>query len=280
MPEGHTLHGLARRFAREMKGRPVAASSPQGRFADGASLVDGTTLERTDAHGKHLWLRFGPDRWLHVHLGLYGSWTFGAGEPEEPRGAVRLRLVAGTVWADLRAPTACELQTPQEKHALQARLGPDPLRRDADPGEFASRLRASRAPVAGLLMQQEVLSGVGNVFRAEALFRSRLDPYLPGRDVQPALADALWQDVSLMLRDGLRRGRIVTTLPEHRGRRRRRDVLPEDAHYVYRRVGLPCRLCGTPVVSAALAARTLYWCPSCQGPGAASEDPAAVGVDG
>ena len=267
MPEGHTLHGLARRFSREMKGRPVGASSPQGRFADGASLIDGRVLERTDAHGKHLWLRFGADRWLHIHLGLYGAWTFGEGEREEPRGAVRLRLVAGDVWADLRAPTACELQTRHEKLALQARLGPDPLRRDADPAAFAARLRASRAPVAGLLMQQEVLSGVGNVFRAEALFRSRLDPYLPGRDVAPAVADALWGDVAVMLRDGLRRGRIVTTLREHRGRRRG-DARPEDAHYVYRRVGLPCRLCTGAVVSAPLAGRTLYWCPSCQAPSA------------
>lgn len=275
MPEGHTLHGLARRFRTEMKGRVVRASSPQGRFGDGAALVDGARLERTDAHGKHLWLRFGPDRWLHIHLGLYGSWTFGRGEPEEPRGQVRLRLIAGEVWADLRAPTACELQTPDEKRALHARLGPDPLRRDADPQAFVERLRASRAPVAGLLMQQEVLSGVGNVFRAEALFRSRVDPYLPGREVPADVAEGLWSDVSAMLRDGLRRGRIVTTLPEHRARAR--SLLVEDAHYVYRRLGLPCRLCGTPVASAPLAARTLYWCPSCQ---ASPEHPPAVRVDG
>lgn len=262
MPEGHTLHGLARRFRSEMGGPIVRASSPQGRFAAGAAVLDGTVLERTDAHGKHLWLRFGADRWLHVHLGLYGSWTFGGGVPEEPRGQVRLRLVTDDGWADLRAPTACEVQTPPEKLALQRRLGPDPLRRDADPQAFLQRLRSSRAPVAGLLMQQEVLSGVGNVFRAEALFRSRLDPYLPGRDVPVPVAEDLWTDVSVMLRDGLRRGRIITTRPEHRARRR--SPLVEDAFYVYRRVGLPCRLCGTPVVSAPLAARTLYWCPSCQ----------------
>lgn len=262
MPEGHTLHRLARRFARDLGGRPVRASSPQGRFVEGAALVDGRVLQRTEAHGKHLWLGFDDDVWLHVHLGLYGAWTFSSGEPEAPRGAVRLRLAGDRVWADLRGAPACEIHDPQQKDLLQARLGPDPLRRDADPALFVRRLMASRSPVAALLMQQEVLAGVGNVYRAEALFRSGVPPFLPGREMPPGGARALWDDVTRMLRDGLRRGRIVTTLPGHRARRGRIGV--DDAHYVYRRAGLPCRVCGTAVEAADLAARRLYWCPRCQ----------------
>lgn len=263
MPEGHTIHRLARRFSREMAGSAVTALSPQGRFTAGAALVDGATLERAEAHGKHLWLGFTGERWVHVHLGLYGTWTFGTGEPEPPRGAVRLRLVTDAAWADLRGATACEVHSPQEKDAVHARLGPDPLRRDADPEAFARRLRSSRAPVAGLLMQQEVIAGVGNVYRAEALFRGRLDPYVPGRSLPTDAAAELWTDLSALLRDGVRRGRIVTTLPADRSRRSG-AVGRDDAHYVYRRTGLPCRLCGTPVLTAPLAARNLYWCPTCQ----------------
>jgi endonuclease-8 len=262
VPEGHTLHRLARRFTAEMRGQVVRASSPQGRFAAGAALVDGRVLERAEAHGKHLWLGFGSDVQVHVHLGLYGTWTFGPGEPPPPRGAVRLRLSTATAWADLRGPTACEVQTPEQKDAVHARLGPDPLRRDADPSAFAARLRRSRSPVAGLLMQQEVVAGVGNVYRAESLFRARLDPYRPGRSLGDPDVAELWRDLVLLLRDGVRRGRIVTTLPADRARRGR--VGREDAHYVYRRTGLPCRVCGTPVATDVLAARNLYWCPVCQ----------------
>lgn len=263
MPEGHTLHRLARRFRRDLAGEPLRAASPQGRFAQGAALLDGLVLERTEAHGKHLWLGFAGDRWVHVHLGLYGTWTFGAGQAPEPRGAVRLRLQGQRFWADLRGATACELHTPAEKAAVHARLGPDPLRRDGDPGRFVARLTASRAPVAGLLMQQDVIAGVGNVYRAEALYRAGLDPYLPGRAVPTRTAEDLWADLRGLLRDGVRRGRIVTTLPVDRTRPRGR-VGVEDAHYVYRRTGLPCRRCAGPVRTAQLAGRNLYWCPVCQ----------------
>jgi endonuclease-8 len=262
MPEGHTLHRLARRFARELGARSVRASSPQGRFAAGAALLDGGVLERTEAHGKHLWLGFTGERWLHVHLGLYGTWTFGEGDPEPPRGAVRLRLAVPGTWADLRGPTICEVQTRQEKDAVHTRLGDDPLRRDADAARFVERVRRSRAPVAGLLMQQDVIAGIGNVYRAEALFRARLDPFRPGRDLPEDVVHELWGDVSVLLRDGVRRGRIVTTMPGHRQRPGR--LHQEDAHYVYRRTGLPCRLCQAPVVTEVLAARHLYWCPRCQ----------------
>jgi endonuclease VIII len=255
MPEGHTIRRLALDHEQLFGGAPLGVSSPQGRF-DGSALVDGQVLQGTDAYGKHLFYVFPADRLVHVHLGLYGKYTVGVRPEPEPRGLIRMRLVGETHWADLRGPGACEVLDPAQVALLTARLGPDPLRRDADPGEAWARVHRTRAPIAGLLMDQSVMAGVGNVFRA------RLDPYRPGRDVPRETFDALWADLVKLMRAGVRANRIVTTLPEHRPRRG--TVRREDAHYVYRRTGLPCRVCGKPVAHAVLAGRNLFWCPADQ----------------
>lgn len=262
MPEGHTIHRLARRHARLLVGQRVAADSPQGRFDDGARLLDGRVLDATDAWGKHLFHRY-DDLWLHVHLGLYGKFRDGVLPAPEPRGALRLRLVGAGHWLELRGPTACEVMTDAERASVLARLGPDPLRRRPDVEAFVARVLRSRAPIATLLMDQSVVAGVGNVYRAEVLFRQRLDPYRPGREHDAGTLQLLWDDLVALLRAGVRAGRIVTTLPEDRerpaGRPRR-----VDSHYVYGRAELPCRICGTPVLDAQIAARRLFWCPVCQ----------------
>lgn len=262
MPEGHTLHGLARDQNQVFAGKPVHVTSPQGRFADGAALVDGQVLDRVRAHGKHLFATFG-EQIVHVHLGLFGRYVAGTGEPPPARGAVRMRWVVDGHWTDLRGATACEVLTPQEATAIQARLGPDPLRPRSNGNLAFVRIARSRAPIAGLLMDQSVLSGVGNVYRAEILFRHRIAPYLPGRELSADRWATVWTDLVTLMRAGLRTGRIVTTLPldrNHPGRR----VSAEDAHYAYRRSGLPCRVCGTPIAMEILQGRKLYWCPTCQ----------------
>jgi endonuclease VIII len=280
MPEGHTVHRHARLLAELFAGDVVRLDSPQGRFAAGAAALDGTPLVSSEAWGKHLLLRFdappGADRWLHVHLGLFGRWTTGRGEPPQPRGALRLRIVgpgppvapsegtaAGPAWAELRGPTACELLDDPGRAALLARLGPDPLRRDGRADAAWERLARSRQSIAALLMDQRVVAGVGNVYRAEVLFRSRVPPRLPGRALGPDRWQDLWDDLAVLMRSGVRSGRIVTTEREHRARPRG-PARREDAHYVYRRHGRPCRLCGTEVAVDDLVGRRLYWCPSCQ----------------
>jgi formamidopyrimidine-DNA glycosylase len=260
MPEGHTLHRLADQHRRQFAGQVIAVSSPQGRFP--AELVDGRVLDDVTAYGKHLFAAFG-DRIVHVHLGLYGKFESGTGAPPPGRGALRMRWVAEGGWTDLRGPTACEVLTPSEVDAVRARLGPDPLQRRADGNRAFERIRRSRAPVAGLLMDQQVVAGVGNVYRAELLFRHRIDPYLPGRAVEPDTWEAMWRDLVALMRAGVRSGRIITTAPADRPRRA--PVRYEDAHYVYRRHGLPCRIDGTPIRMQPLSARKLYWCPTCQG---------------
>jgi endonuclease-8 len=267
VPEGHTLHRLARRHQRCFAGHPVRISSPQGRFAAAASVVDGRVLRTAEAHGKHLFHRYGPDAVVHVHLGLYGTFAEHPLPEEAPVGEVRMRVVGRTHWTDLRGPAACELLTDAEVKLLRGRLGPDPLRRDADPERAFARISASRAPVAGLLMDQSVLAGVGNVYRAELLFRHRVHPLSPGRSLDHLLWTELWADLVSLMRQGVRRGRIDTVRDEHlphvTGRAPRVDRHGGEV-YVYRRAGAPCLVCGTEIAIQLLAGRKLYWCPACQ----------------
>lgn len=262
MPEGHTIHRLARDVRRTFAGSAVSVTSPQGRFAGGASVLDGQVLRTTDAHGKHLFLGF-EEAWVHVHLGLFGRVTRAAQPAPEPVGAVRMRLTSTAHYLDLRGPTACRLIEPDDKAALHRRLGADPLRRDARPEEAFRRVRRRRTPIGAVLLDQSVVAGIGNVYRAEVLHRAALSPFRPANQVSAAEWAGLWDDVVGLLRAGVRSGRIVTTERQHRDRPsgRARRV---DAYYVYRRAGEECRRCGSLVRSAPMAARTIYWCPTCQ----------------
>lgn len=243
-----------------LAGRRLHVDSPQGRFADGAAELDGCVLERIDAYGKHLFYVFEGERVLHVHLGLFGKFRSGEGAPPPPRGAVRVRFISGAAWVTLSGPTACELIDASQRTALLARIGPDPLRASARPRAVVERITRSAVTVGALLMDQSVIAGIGNVYRAELLFRAGLDPFASGRDVAPQTLARLWQDARRLLRDGERRGRIVTTGDARRGAQ----------YYVYHRTGKPCRVCATPIRSAPLAARTVYWCPRCQPPASPS----------
>ncbi|MHC1561565.1 Fpg/Nei family DNA glycosylase [Actinomycetospora sp. C-140] len=257
MPEGHTIRRLVRTHTQRFVGTPVSITSPQGRFARDAELVDGRVLQSADAHGKHLFHVYADDLVVHVHLGLYGKFSLSAGEVTPPRGQVRMRMVGPTHWADLRGPIACEVLTEGEVEGLRSRLGADPLRRDTDPETAWRRISRSRAPLATLLMDQSVIAGVGNVYRAEVLFRHGLDPLLPGRSLGRERWDAVWADLVALLADGVRRGGIHTVRPEDRTGRGRQV-------YVYRRTGQPCRVCGTEIQRRSHASRNLFWCATCQ----------------
>ena len=267
MPEGHVVHAQARRLSRAFSRRVVTVDSPQGRFSDGAAVVSGRVVRRVEAHGKHLYIGFEGGLWIHVHLGLFGKWQFGRGEAPAIRGLVRLRLRTDESWAELRGPTACEVFDAVEKRSAVERIGPDPIRRDADPEVAWERTRRSRAPIAGLLMDQRVFAGVGNIYRAEVLFRLGMSPARAGRDVTREEFDAMWTDLAALMAAGVRSGRIDTVrdahLPTAMGRPPRQDRHGGEV-YVYRRSGQACLACGSPVAAAVLNGRNLYWCPSCQ----------------
>ena len=269
MPEGHTLHRLAGELSAAFAGRTVEVSSPQGRFAGSAGLLTGQVLLGAESWGKHLFVAFPDDRFVHVHLGLYGRFDVHVevGVVPEPVGQVRLRLATDRAYADLRGATACELLTRDERDAVVARSGPDPLREDADPSVAWERIRRNRAPIGGLLMDQSVLAGVGNVYRAEVLFRHRIDPYRPGSSLRVGQWRGMWDDLVVLMQEGVRTGRIDTVRPEHTpeamGRPPRRDDHGGEV-YVYRRNGMPCHVCGHAVRTAEMQGRNLFWCGHCQ----------------
>src|SRR6185437_5932868 len=119
----------------------------------------------TSAWGKHLFHHYDGGRVVHVHLGLYGTFTeFAASPAPDPVGQVRMRMVGTAYGTDLRGPTTCEVVEQAEIAGIVARLGPDPLRRDADPARAWTRISKSRRPVGALLMDQAVIAGVGNVY--------------------------------------------------------------------------------------------------------------------
>ncbi|GAA2227800.1 Fpg/Nei family DNA glycosylase [Streptomyces amakusaensis] len=267
MPEGHTLHRLASDHRTRFLSRTLRVTSPQGRFTASAALLDGRVMTGAEAHGKHLFLGFGERGWVHVHLGLFGRSDFGPAPAPPPADTVRLRLAAPEAYADLRGPTTCALITDGEKDAVHERLGPDPLRAADDPDRAWARISRSRTTIAALLMDQKIIAGVGNVYRAEVLFRHGVDPYRAGRDLGRAEWDAIWADLVELMREGVRNNRIDTVRPEHTpeamGRAPRVDDHGGEV-YVYRRARMPCLVCGGEIRTEGLAARNLFWCPVCQ----------------
>ena len=342
MPEGHSIRRLALAFSEWFVGHACDTSSPQGRFARGAARLNGMTMVDAQSVGKHLFLEFGSadgagaettraPLWLHVHLGLYGSWRFygspgtsvtpsigaprlpdvlasendmhedaggdafemvrlasevgprsnegirlsedfgidnGHWSPPPPRGAVRLRIVTETVAADLTGPTQCEVLDAAGVEVVLGRLGPDPLD-DESPAErlrseFVGRVRGSRRPVGELVMDQSVVAGVGNIYRAEGLFRGGISPFRRGNNVSEKRLRNLWDDFVVLLDDGVRRGNIYTVIPDWHSA----EIVVEDDEaekwFVYKRDGKPCLVCGTPVRTRVMQGRNLFWCPSCQ----------------
>lgn len=248
MPEGHVIHRLAARLNDEFRGAPLAASSPQGRFD--ASLIDAHPLIRAQAQDKHLFLEFAHVV-VHIHLGLIGSLRF---EPaEDIWGQIRLRLVPdggeGTVAANLE------------------RSGEDPLDSDSDPDALWARVHRSKRTIGSLMMDQSYFAGVGNIYRAEPLFRQRISPFTPGRALDRAEFDALWEDLVELMRYGFEHGRIDTVRDEHSpeamGRAPRKDDHGGEV-YVYRRAGQPCYVCGDEIALRKVQGRNLFWCPTCQ----------------
>ncbi len=263
MPEGNEIHRHSDRHAEMFVGHTVSVDAPNGRFEDGAKLLNRRKLRSVEAFGKHLFYDFGKDRQLHIHLGLYGKFREGELPFPEVRGALRLRISNARHWIELRGPTDCTVFDQQARDILLARIGPDPLRPDARSEVAIARIGKSRTPIGALLMDQSVISGLGNIFRAEVLFRARLNPFLPGNTLSTKILRAIWNDAGVLMRAAMTDRRIVTTSPEDRphpkGKARRFET-----HYVYRRRALPCFICRTPILLREFVGRKLYWCPVCQ----------------
>ena len=166
-------------------------------------------------------------------------------------------------WVELRGPMDCSVYTEAQWERLLERLGPDPLNGDSV-DKALEKIAKSKKPVGLLLMEQEVMAGIGNIFRAELLFRAGLSPFVAGRDVDAAVVKKVWKDAVVLMRAGMVDRRIVTTRAKDRPQKKG-QALKEEAHYVYRRQGRPCFVCETKVRKMEnFAGRNLYWCEVCQ----------------
>lgn len=328
MPEGHSVHRIARQFGVNFLGTAPEVTSPQGRFAQGAEILNRREMTDARAVGKQMFLEFEESDWLRVHLGIYGAWDFSGdvrvhpsiqihgytpghskigqtgeysrpldrdGEdsvtsigaprrarvrmaeedrqrddiqsfPPEPRGQVRVRLLNETVCADLRGPTACEVLTPAEVDAVVDRLGPDPANAntEAERQRFVERAAARRTPIGLILMDQSVIAGIGNVYRAELLFRAGISPHRPANELGERVLAALWDDWAHLLEIGITVGQMMTIDglegDDYALALRERD----ERHWVYKLEGTPCKRCGANIALEEMSNRKLYWCPGCQ----------------
>lgn len=268
MPEGHVIHRLANIVNAEFRSSEVSVSSPQGRFAAEAALLDGTRIDHAEARGKHLFIHFAanvPEHIVYIHLGLIGSLRFE--DLESSWGQQRLRIATATQAAILRGPQWCRAITDEEYGLALSKIGEDPIRDDADPEALWPRVHRSRRSIASLLMDQKLFAGVGNIYRAETLFRQGLSPFIPGSALDRANFDGIWDDLTSLMAQGVIDGRIDTVRPEHTPEAMGRDPRKDDHGgevYVYRRAGLPCYQCGTPIAVQTMEGRNLFWCPTCQ----------------
>ena len=274
MPEGHTIHRLALDHTKELAGKRVRVASPQGRF-EGAELIDGARFAHAEAFGKHLFHHWDDGHVVHVHLGLFGRFFRFVRKVPPPRETTRMRLAAeGGPTLDLVGPTACALIDREGLRALLARLGPDPLREDAEPSQAFARLQRRRGPVGAALMDQSVLAGVGNVYRAEVLFAHGIHPERPANSLGKAEFDALWSWLVLALRRGVRDKRIITADEAEGGgpgprtgggppaRGKRRWLSRAERLNIYK--ASRCPRCKGPVRRWELSGRWAYACEKCQ----------------
>ena len=241
MPEGDSLRRAAERL-RVLEGEVLAVEAPHPRAAvlGIAPRLDGKRLERVTAVGKNLLLTFEGGLVLRSHLRMKGRWhvrTTGAPVTGLPWLILRGAEHQALLW---HGPV---LELGRAARALD-RLGPDIMDEPPDVAAMIARLRSAdgRRELGDALIDQRLVAGIGNMWRAEALHAAGLSPWLPLDDVgDEALARVLESASRLM-----------------RGRRAARAV--------YRRAGLPCRRCGTRIASRPQgdAARTAYWCPACQ----------------
>ncbi len=275
MPEGHTVHRIAQDHAKEFSGQKLIVTSPQGRFEKEAGELSGRYLLGTEAIGKHLIYLWGgkrktnsrgatankPARIMHVHLGLYGKFRLHSNPAPEPRGAVRVRMIGQQKAFDLNGPNCCELLDADAFSALRMRLGQDPLRDDADASLAWAKISKSRRAIGALLLDQSVIAGLGNIYRAEILWLVGIHPERRGVDVTPEEFDHVWQLSVDLLAIGLKYNRIITV--------DRKDVdkplsrLSRDQRlniYKKRR----CRECGGKTRWWEVAARKMYACENCQ----------------
>src|SRR3954464_323748 len=243
MPEGDSLHRAARRLQALVGERvEVETPNPRGAGAISAERLDGRVARAGGAGGKTRLLRFEGGLVLRSHLRMNGRWQV------VERGAER----HGQPWLVLRGAERGARQGNGPVLALTSRgtrrLGPDILAEPPDLAAMVARLRGEhqRREVGDALLDQRLVAGIGNVWKAESLWRAELSPWLRLEDVTDEELDRVLGEAAQLMRAAL----------EGAGGKR----------VVYRHAGRPCPRCGTPIRSRGQGDdnRMAYWCPGCQ----------------
>jgi len=256
MPEGDSILRAARTLDRALAGRTVTrfhSVFPHLTRVDHDHPLRGRTVERVTPRGKHLLMWFSGDLVLHTHMRMKGSWhLYRPGERwMRPRHDMRI-VIATDAWEAVafNVPTAALLDAREADQAgTLAGLGPDVLAPGFDQDEATERLEAlADVEIADALLDQHALAGIGNIYKSEALFASRVSPFVRVGDVPPARLAAVIRAARRLMQAHA----SETARPGPRA--------------VYGRSGQPCRVCGTVIRRRAQGphARSTYWCPRCQ----------------
>lgn len=269
MPEGDTIHRAAAALHRALAGRTVLRFEsvfPRLTRIDHDHPIRGRTVERVTARGKHLLIWLSGDLVLRTHMRMHGSWHLYRTGERWHRPHHDMRIVLGT--ADVEAvafnvPVA-ELASSHEMTRMLATLGPDLLADDFDPVEAAARIaRRQEMTIADALLDQSAISGIGNIYKSEALFATGIDPFARVGDLSLSDIERVVSVVTKMMRANVREsGSTVRSGP----RRTTGRMDPSGRLWVYGRAGQPCRRCGTPITRSKQGpeARSTYWCERCQ----------------
>jgi endonuclease VIII len=252
VPEGDTIHRIARRMNAALAGREIdraEAPSPRSPLHHRAEELHGRTLESAEARGKHLIAHFSGDVALHSHLGMNGRW-FVAADGELPRRRPWLLVASGRAHASQSGGQilriVSESRVRNDPGLMQ--LGPDPLGPDFDSEEAAARLTEMGAgrEVGDAVLDQRIVAGIGNAIRTEGLFQAKVSPWRRVDDLDPDEAIEV-----------IRQNERVMQVALERGRRPRS---------IYGGTREPCPRCGGRISSRGQgdANRIAYWCPSCQ----------------
>ena len=263
MVEGHGVHRVAERHKRLLLGKVFKATSPNGKFKEGAKLINNRPLSRIEAIGKNLFYFWGNGKdaknatVVHIHFGMSGQFKTGSALEATPN--TRLELIgsegSAPIMAHLSAMTCVHGDVDFYEKKKRA-LGEDPLREDADKYLVWEAFRKSRKSVGLLLMDQTVIAGLGNIYRAEVLFKAGIHPEQPGNTISKEAFDRIWDISKDLLFRGFQTGSILTVDPE--------ENLPPPwtRRYIYNHS--TCGRCGSSVRTWDMAARKCYACPTCQ----------------
>ncbi|HWI22444.1 MAG TPA: DNA-formamidopyrimidine glycosylase family protein [Baekduia sp.] len=257
MPEGDTIHYAANRIRPVLVGVvPEEVAAPHPRFARDRwdERLRGRVVESVDAHGKHLFIRFEGDLTIHSHLRMTGSWRVIAEGQRWPRARWRLWFRAqarGHEVLQFDGPVLELLSETRRRFDLRlSALGPDIIKDDFDSAVVLTRLREDdpTRPIGDALLDQRTIAGIGNLWKCEGCWDAQLDPWRPTGEVPDAEVLAVIDKTRPRMRESAEKG------------------FQERGVQIYRRVGLPCPRCGTPIKSRGQGDdnRQTYWCPGCQ----------------